>query len=99
MEVGEDVQAQLGALNANIKAIFKRLDDQTEMQKNLYRLTTSVELIAKEQSGMADSIKCLRSDVDDIKMKPAKRWESVVMGGLGAFVVGVVGFVLGKLGI
>ena len=85
--MGEDVQTQLGALNANIKAIFKRLDDQSDMQKMLYKLTTSVELIAREQSGMTASIKGLRDDVDEIKMKPARKWDNYI-GYIGTTLLG-----------
>ena len=56
--------------------------------------------MALEKQGMAlqstdKKVDGVKSDVDEIKQKPAKRWDAIV----AAIISAIVGFALAKLGI
>ncbi len=52
----------------------------------MYSLALSVERLTMGQQQTAEQVKRLRSDVDDMKNRPAKQWELVVTTVLGALV-------------
>ena len=75
---------------------IKKLEDENG---TLHSLATSVAVMAEQMKQMNKSVTNLASEVEEIKEKPGKRWESIVT----AFIVGLasalLGFILGQLGL
>ena len=81
-------------MEEQIKTLFKQQADIKELTETVQKLA-----IALEKQGMAlqsteKKVDGVKSDVDEIKAKPSKRWESII----AALITGVVGFLLAKFG-
>lgn len=94
-----DVKAKQAAADEQHKTIFQRLDKQDKMIESVHKLATSVEKLAMKQDAMETKLGNLCTDVDEIKSKPAKRWESIVEKVLFTVVGAFVAYVLAQLGI
>lgn len=75
-----------------IEEIEKRLDDNE-------KLVTSVALIAQKQETMEGDVKDIKKAVDNLTLKPAKRWEVIVEKSLIVIVTAVITFLIGEVGL
>ncbi len=79
--------------------ILEKLEDMTE---NLSELRADNKEAISQIPPLVrrvDSLEQLSEDVNELKEKPAKRWESVVEKAIGILVAAVVGFMLAKIGL
>ncbi len=76
----------------------RRLRAVEDQQKNITELVQSVSAIAQKQSDMDTDLKEIKSDVKNITLKPAKRWESIVEKAILAAVGVLVSYVAVKIG-
>lgn len=93
----KDIWERLTAGEASIKSAHKRID-------GLEKLSDSVNALAMATSKVADETKLLREDynktdkeLQELKDKPIKRYETVVTAILTAICGGVVGYVVGMI--
>ena len=82
-------------IEEQVKSIFKRLDEQKQMIESIHKLATSVELLASAQKSTEKKVDCLTKEVEEIKYKPAKRWDLIVT----AIITGAVTFMLTHFGL
>jgi hypothetical protein len=75
---------------------IKKLEDSHE---TLVNLVTSVAVMAEQMKVINTKMDNLSDDVEEIKQKPAKRWETVVACVLTGIVGGLLGFVLSNIGL
>lgn len=68
----------IARLNARVDDIIKRIDDQKRVADSLHTLAISVEKQTSQLEQQGNDIATLRADVDDIKTKPAKRWDLII---------------------
>jgi hypothetical protein len=94
-----DLKAKQAAADEQRKTIFQRLDKQDKMIESVRMLATSVEKLAMKQDTMETKLGDLCTDVDEIKSKPAKRWEGIVEKAIFTVVGAFVAYVLAQLGI
>lgn len=94
-----DLKAKQAAADEQHKTIFQRLDKQDKMIESVRMLATSVEKLAMKQDTMETKLGDLCTDVDEIKSKPAKRWEGIVEKAIFTVVGAFVAYVLAQLGI
>ena len=90
----KDIWERLTAGEASIKSAHKRID-------NLEKLSDSVNTLAIATSKVADETKLLREDynkadkeLQELKEKPVKRYETIVTAFLTAVCSGVAGYLL-----
>lgn len=76
----------------------RRLKAVEEQQKDITNLVQSVAAIAQKQIDMDTDIKEIKSEVKNITLKPAKRWESIVEKAILAAVGVLVAYVAVKIG-
>ncbi len=93
----KDIWERLTAGEESIKSAHKRID-------NLEKLSESVNNIAISVAKIADETKLLREDynktdaeLQEIKEKPIKRYETVITAILTALCGGLAGYLLGFL--
>lgn len=79
-----DARREIIVLNENMKATFKRLDEQKEMASSIHALAISVERQTAELKQQNREIASLRADIEAIKAKPARRWEVIISGIISA---------------
>ena len=82
-----------------IKTVFNQIAEVKGMAESVYKLATTVEVLALEQKNTCEKIDKLTGEVDEIKEKPGKKWESVVTVAITAIVTGVVTFLLTRMGL
>lgn len=94
-----EIRAKQAAAEEQHRTIFRRLDQQDKLIESVNNLATSNQLLAAEQKRQGKRIDGLCEDVEEIKGKPAKRWEEMIEKALLTFVGALVSFLLAKLGV
>ena len=82
-----------------IKTLFKQQEDNRKLTESVYKLTGTVEKLAGSLSGMERTVGKLTIDIDTIKQKPAKRWDSAVSLVLTVLMTAAVTYFLTKIGL
>ncbi len=77
----------------------RRLTAMEKRQKDIKDLIQSVATIAQKQSDMDTDLKEIKSDVKNITMKPAKRWDSIIEKAILAAVGALIAYVAVQLGL
>lgn len=75
---------------------IKKLEDENGV---LHQLATSVAVMAEQLKNMNASVSTLADEVEDLKDKPGKRWDSIVDKIIWAVCAALIGFVLAQIGL
>lgn len=75
---------------------IKKLESESAV---LHQLATSVAVMAEQLKTMNASVSTLTNEVEEIKDKPSKRWESVVSTVIVGLTAALLGFLLAKFGL
>lgn len=94
-----EIKAKQAAADEQHKTIFHRLDKQDEMIESVRKLASSVERLTLKQDNIQNKVNDLCADVDEIKAKPGKRWDSIVEKVILTIVGALVGAALVKFGL
>ena len=94
-----DLQTSFAAAEEQHKTIFRRIEKAEKLADSVSELALSVRDLVNAQTNTDKKVTTLCKDVAEIKAKPAKRWEALVMDVLKVVVGGLVGFLLVKLGL
>ena len=96
LESGHKVQ------DVEVKNLEKTIDrmsgDMVEVKAETKEISKQLPAIASQISAIHETSKAVDADVDALKEKPGKRWESVVGQIIGLVVAALVGLVLARLG-
>lgn len=94
-----DLDERVARHTEQIKTCFNQITDIKTMTECVHRLATSVETLALEQKSTKEKLDGLSEDVEEIKNKPAKRWEGLVEKAVAALVGGLIVYALSKIGL
>lgn len=91
----QEVLKNQAVMAEQIKTLFKQQTEIKELTETVQRLA-----VALEKQGIAlqlteKKVDGVKVDVDEIKSKPAKRWDAVIV----AIISAIVGFVFARFGI
>lgn len=75
---------------------IKKLEKESDV---LHQLATSVALLAEQMKTMNSSVTTLTKEVEEMKEKPAKRWDGLVDKIVWAVGAALIGFALAQLGL
>lgn len=75
--------------SATHERIYERLND-LEKQEGIQNV---------QYENILEKLDQLSGDVNELKAKPAKRWESILEKVIGLFAAGLVGYVLAQIGL
>lgn len=75
---------------------IKKLESESAA---LHELATSVALMAEQMKNMNKSVSKLTGEVEELREKPSKRWESLVEKIIWAIAAAFIGFILAQLGL
>lgn len=95
----EDLAVKYAEMEARGKSNTHRLDALEKNQKALNELTTSVKVLATEQSTMKTDIGEIKTGLKTLTDKPAKRWEAIVDKAIWLVAGALIAFVLAQLGL
>lgn len=82
----ETIGAAIARQEQQIKDLSRRLDVLERLADSVNSLAISVERVANKQDSMDSKISTLSNDVDEIKDRPAKNWQTVVAAVISALV-------------
>lgn len=94
-----DLDERVARHTEQIKTCFNQITDIKTMTECVHRLATSVETLALEQKSTKEKLDNLSSDVEEIKNKPVKRWDSIVTVIITAIATAIVTYFLTQIGI
>ena len=97
-EIGE-IKETTGRHAAQIETLFKRVGTLDKLVDTVYSIAESTKILAQNQDIIQKDVQGLCRDINDIKTRPAKRWqtiaEKVVLTAVGI----AVGWLLKQVGI
>ena len=82
-----------------IKTLFANQNQLQKLVDSVNALAVSVKELALKQDTISTDVTGLRTDVDAIKEKPAKRWEDITGKIIWAVLAAAIGVILGKFGL
>lgn len=92
--------AKAELLEKTVESISNKNDTEHKELELRIRALESSQTEQKTQFGhIMESLGALKSDIGELKQKPAKRWESIVDKVLMTIVAALLGFILFKLGL
>ena len=94
-----DLQKDMAAAEEQHRTIFRRLDKSEKLADSVSELALSVRDLVNSQKTTDGKVDKLCKTVEDIKEKPAKRWDTVVEKALLAVVGALVAFALARFGL
>ena len=89
----------VSAVEQRSKSNSHRLEALEKQTEALNTLATSVAVMAEKVEATGEKVDGLCTDVQEIKQRPAKRWESVVVQVISILVAAALGYVLARLGL
>lgn len=92
-------EKRLTEVEARSKSNCKRLDDVEKKQDDLSELVGTVKLIADREERVEKDVGEIKTDIKDLKSKPAKRWDTLVDKIIFTAVGIIVGYIFVKIGI
>jgi hypothetical protein len=92
-------EGEIAGLQSDVKTIFKRMDEQLEITKAVYDLTSEIRVMNNTVKTIQGGQEQLKKDVEDLKSRPGKRWDLIVSGIIGAIITGLVAFIMVRAGL
>ena len=97
--MGMEIEHRLTEIESRSKSNTHRLDEMEKRQDDLDELVSTVKVLADREVRVENDVKEIKDDVKSLKMKPLKRWDSIVNTALIALVTAIAGFLLARLGL
>ena len=82
----QDIGAALARQEEQIKGLARRMDNLEKLTESVNKLAISVERLTSQQATTEGQITTLTDDVNDLKDKQAKHWETAVAAVISALV-------------
>jgi len=93
LEKAKELEERLAAINE------KNTETHREMYDRLRKLEIDQAETKTQYGHIMETLVAIKSDVTELKSKPAKRWESVIAAIIAAVVGGLATFALMQIGI
>ena len=82
----EALKMQTAAMRRDIKSAFRRIDEQTRLTDTVHQLALSIRDLANKQDSTQSDVARISRDVEELKGRPGKRWDSIALE-LGKYLV------------
>lgn len=82
----QEIGAALARQEEQIKGLDRRMDNLEKLTESVNKLAISVERLTAQQAATDTQIETLTGDVNEIKAKPAKRWDTVIAAIISALI-------------
>ena len=90
---------ELATQKEQIKTLFTRVNEQKTLTDSVHKLAISLERLTSAQKSTADKVDDLTGDVEELKNRPAKRWDSATTVVITAIITAVITFILTQVGL
>jgi len=95
----KDVQLSMTRLEAKFETLCESVSNLQKLSESVNKLATSVELQTQKLNAHDESIRTLKTDVQELKLKPAKRWDNVISILISVVVTALFTYALTKAGL
>ena len=95
VEFAKDLQAVTDLAKRN-EGRIKKLEEKSDA---LQKLATSVAVMAEHMTSMDTKMDKLTTEVEEIKQKPAKRWDALIAACISVLVGAILCFILSQIGV
>ena len=82
----QEFGAALARQEEKINGLARRMDNLEKLTESVNKLAISVERLTSQQATTETQITALTGDVNELKEKPAKRWDTVIAAVISALV-------------
>lgn len=82
----QEIGAALARQEEQIKGLARRMDSLEKLTESVNKLAISVERLTSQQATTENQITALTGDVNELKDKPAKRWDMVIAAIISALI-------------
>ena len=82
----QEIGAALARQEEQIKGLARRMDSLEKLTESVNKLAISVERLTSQQATTETQITALTGDVNELKDKPAKRWDMVIAAVISALI-------------
>jgi len=90
-------QAQYAAMRRDIKAAFRRIDEQTRLTDTVHQLALSIRDLANKQDSTQSDVIRISRDVEELKGRSGKRWDGIIFELIKYLVLAAAGYLLAHL--
>lgn len=94
-----DLEERAARHTEQIKTIFNQITDVRKIADGVQELALAMRTLAIEQKEIGKKVSSLSEDMEEIRMKPAKRWDLIVTSLLSATVTAIGAYILAKMGL
>ena len=81
-----DIGAALARQEEQIKGLARRMDNLEKLTESVNSLALSVERLTNQQATTEGQITALTGDVNELKDKPVKRWDTAIAAIISALI-------------
>ena len=82
----QEIGAALARQEEQIKGLARRMDNLEKLTESVNTLAKSVERLTVQQAQTDTQITTLTGDMNELKEKPAKRWDMVIAAIISALI-------------
>ena len=82
----EETGAAIARMEEQIKGLARRMDNLEKLTESVNSLALSVQSLTTQQATTAGQVTTLTEDVNELKERPSKRWDTVVAAVISALV-------------
>ena len=79
-----------------MNTLKKRVDGQDEIVKAVYEIANTTNALVKSLEQTNENIRLMRRDVDDLRLKPGKRWDTIIASAISGSVAAAIAYFFGK---
>ena len=90
----QEIGAALARQEEQIKGLARRMDNLEKLTESVNKLAISVERLTAQQATTETQVENLTAEVDEIREKPAKRWDMVIAAIISALVGAGIAFMI-----
>ena len=95
----EQIAATMASVESRCKSNTHRLDDLERRQDGLEDLISSVKVLACRQETVERDVKEIKTDVKNLNLRPAKRWDMVTDKTICILLTAILSYLLASQGI
>ena len=82
-----------------LKTLFSQISEVRNITESIHKLATTVEILVHEQKDTGKKVDKLTEDIETIKEKPAKRWDSAATLVFTVVMTAVITWMLAQIGL
>ena len=82
----EETGAAIARMEEQIKGLARRMDNLEKLTESVNSLALSVRSLTTQQAATETQVTNLTADVNELKEKPAKHWETAVAAIISALI-------------